>query len=199
MSHEIDNAIRRHFAERRPDHCDWSKRRLRDSEVTYTGTDKKGRWRTVAAEHMGVLVEIHAVGVYNPPPGVIDHMPRPQLVSEGPVISDYSPAPWKDDDRRWFEAHPRRTHRRRPLYPDELPIDRLPEGTAAMVIVRQLQPGIRTKALCAPPIDAPPPDHDEGLSILFDMIVEREPRGLTAISGHEVAAELARRHPGGTA
>lgn len=199
MTDEIDTALRQHLSERRPDHCDWSKRRLRPSEFTYTGIDRKGRWRTVAADHAGVLVKIHAVGIYDPPAAMTEDLLHQRAGIDGALIADYSRQPWKDDDRRWFETHPRRTHRRRPMSPGELPLKRLPDGTVAVVIVRQVEPGIRVKALCATPLDKPPSDHDEGLSILFDMIVERKRVGLQAISSHEVAAELSRRHPPGVA
>jgi hypothetical protein len=54
-----------------------------------------------------------------------------------------------EDDRLWFEAHPRRQHRIRPYRPGEGPPDhQMPEprlGWRWFVVVRQIRAGVRMR------------------------------------------------------
>jgi hypothetical protein len=50
---------------------------------------------------------------------------------------DASATPWGRDDRRWFSAHPRRSHRVRSAFPGEYRTE--PDFT----IIRQIRPGLR--------------------------------------------------------
>ncbi len=79
-------------------------------------------------------------------------------------------APWKDDDRRWFAAHPARGLRLRRLYAGEFPAESL--GNATHVVVRQLVPGFRDKRLAGDTrggldLDALP-DSDNLAALLWD-------------------------------
>jgi hypothetical protein len=57
-------------------------------------------------------------------------------------------APWKDDDRAWFERNPSRAHRARMPFPGELDevVAKAPAGHALIMLVRQVEPGSRLKA-----------------------------------------------------
>ena len=78
-------------------------------------------------------------------------------------------APHVRDDRQWFAAHPRRTHRIRPAYPAE---QRSEHGgkPATHVVVRQVRPGARLRIGFAPP--EPLPDVEELGHAAFDVLSE---------------------------
>ena len=57
--------------------------------------------------------------------------------------------PWKEDDRAWFEQHPDRAQRVRAVYPGEDQhghvIEKTPQGHQLIVLIRQVEPGLRMK------------------------------------------------------
>src|SRR5262245_15705487 len=74
-------------------------------------------------------------------------------------------------DRRWFAAHPRRSHRLRSALAGEWPISEPPPaGHALQVIVRQLQPGARTRLPFFRDLSAVIPDAEPILHALFDLV-----------------------------
>lgn len=82
---------------------------------------------------------------------------------------------WKDDDRAWFEQNPTRTHRARSLYPDEYgrPIPAPPAGHEVLVLVRQIEPGLRVKrSFYINQQKLPVPDSEAIVHALFDIVDE---------------------------
>lgn len=71
---------------------------------------------------------------------------RTEYPSAGVRISILEP--WLADDRRWFAAHPERTHRVRDAFPGEAR-----RGTH--VVVRQIAPGARKRLAFTPGPDLP--------------------------------------------
>jgi hypothetical protein len=117
-----------------------------------------------------------------------------------PLLAIYGPdAPWSADDRAWFAANPRRTHRVRRPHPGEaeaLGADTsAPGGAVLVVVVRQEVPGLRHRrpallpaAVLAEPVgEVAARQHDEALSVVFDLA--HRP-GFTV---SDVRAELGRR------
>jgi hypothetical protein len=85
-------------------------------------------------------------------------------------------APWKDNDRRWFEAHPQRAHRLRPPLPGEIdgtPLADLAKnhaGAAVVMTIRQVRPGERMRGgLCVDVGMLPMPDNEAFAHALFDL------------------------------
>ena len=195
-----DAAMRRHIAESDPDRCGWSKRQFRNGDVTCCGTDRRGRWRTVATENIDVLMEIHAVGIYSTSQKLISGVVGSDATSSDKAVFDQLPRPWKADDAKWFEAHPRRTHRWRPMAPNELDISGAAAQLTPFLVLRQMRPGWRVKQLCLLPPGAPqPPDTDAALSVMFDELARATAEGRRFITTDELAMATARRHPEGAA
>lgn len=98
-------------------------------------------------------------------------------VKQEPTSFNLLDSAWKDDDRAWFEQNPTRTHRIRPLYPDE-DDGRVPPlvGHDALVLVRQIEPGLRAKRsfYFKQQMMLPVPDGEGGeealAHALFDMV-----------------------------
>jgi hypothetical protein len=69
-----------------------------------------------------------------------------------PVFAEH---PWKTDDRIWFEQNPTRSHRMRQLFPGEADEEaaETPPDHAPIMLVRQVQPGDRVRALVFIPGD----------------------------------------------
>jgi hypothetical protein len=78
--------------------------------------------------------------------------------------ADVWPSPGSDDDRAWFERHPRRSYRLRRSYPDEAPDDLI----LGWVIVRQIAPGLRLRAVVGLNTDTPR-DDEENARRLFEQ------------------------------
>jgi hypothetical protein len=77
--------------------------------------------------------------------------------------------PWVADDKQWFEGHPTRAHRARPRFPGE-PAGPVDEQSDGPVLVRQIEPGVRTKVFLRDAIDVP---DDEGfIHALFDRLAD---------------------------
>jgi hypothetical protein len=86
--------------------------------------------------------------------------------------------PWKDDDREWFKIHPERSHRVRLPHPDEggKELGPVPDGHVLIVIVRQVQPGIRMKNAFYLEAELWPVPEDEAVAhALFDLVEHRRP------------------------
>jgi hypothetical protein len=90
--------------------------------------------------------------------------------------------PWKSDDRDWFEQNSKRSHRLRQPFPGEL--DELPKPqpeSMRLIVVRQVRPGDRVKALISIPAGTllPLPFNeadDEALThALFEIAAGHEP------------------------
>jgi hypothetical protein len=85
--------------------------------------------------------------------------------------------PWKDADRKWFEQNPTRAHRVRPPFVGEADgaAANTPAGTALLMIVRQVKPGLRFRAGVS--IDSellPIPDDESLLHGLLEAAAGRE-------------------------
>jgi hypothetical protein len=75
------------------------------------------------------------------------------------------PALRSDDDRAWFRRYPGRSYRVRQAYPDEAP-DHL---TGVWVIVRQVTPGLRVRAVVGLDTDARPDENEANARRLFEQ------------------------------
>jgi hypothetical protein len=85
--------------------------------------------------------------------------------------------PWKRDDGDWFEQNPTRSHRIRWPFPGEADAEvaNTPAGTVLMMIVRQVQPGVRRRAAVF--IDAeflPLPEDEAVVHALFEAVTGHE-------------------------
>jgi hypothetical protein len=85
--------------------------------------------------------------------------------------------PWKDDDRVWFEQNPTRTHRMWAPFPGELDGVEIPADRRAIVLVRQVRPGSRLRAVLDPDVVLlPGSPHDEAFAHgLFEAAIGHEP------------------------
>ena len=83
---------------------------------------------------------------------------------------------WKSDDAAWFNRHPTRSHRLRPLIGDEaasfgsIAEQPIPPRHELQVIVRQIEPGQRVRSPFGRSLDMPIPDVEEVLHALFDIV-----------------------------
>jgi hypothetical protein len=85
--------------------------------------------------------------------------------------------PWKSDDRDWFEQNQERSHRARTPFPGEVDkeVAETPAGQALIMLVRQVEPGSRRRAVVF--LDAnflPLPDDEAVAHALFEVAVRRE-------------------------
>jgi hypothetical protein len=92
---------------------------------------------------------------------------------------------WKDADRKWFEAHPTRSHRLRQLFAGEFETCTAPPGHELQILVRQVEPGLRIRNGFYRNLAIEIPDIEPVLHALFDLMSEREER---VVSVEEVAA-----------
>ena len=77
----------------------------------------------------------------------------------------------KDDDRTWFAQHPTRTHRTRSLHSGDSRIPRPPPGHEVLVLVRQVEPGMRLKRFFyINQQKLPVPDIEALAHALFDVV-----------------------------
>jgi hypothetical protein len=91
--------------------------------------------------------------------------------------------PWKDDDRIWFEQNPRHTHRIRAPFPGELDgkVPKPPASYTPLVLLRQVKPGSRLKAVLYLPFGQllPLPTNEAEVEAvmhtLFEIATGREP------------------------
>ena len=99
---------------------------------------------------------------------------------------------WKDDDKRWFEQHPDRSHRLRQLIGDEAEatgfVDEvLPPHHELQVLVRQVRPGQRMRLPFGRNLGVPIPDDETVLHTLFDIV------GGNAGDGKIISMEMMQR------
>jgi hypothetical protein len=102
---------------------------------------------------------------------------------EGPFNVSRLNHPWKDDDRDWFERNPTRAHRVRMPFPgevDEFPAEahekEAPAGRALIILVRQFEPGYRSRAgFYLNSRLLPVPDDEAVAHALFEVAGRREP------------------------
>jgi hypothetical protein len=101
---------------------------------------------------------------------------------------------WKTDDAAWFEAHPTRSHRVRPLITGEtttllapLRAFKIPDGHEFQVLIRQVKPGVRLRMPFCKNNEIPVPDIEEVIHALFDIASKRQDAN-GVISVNEVAA-----------
>jgi hypothetical protein len=112
------------------------------------------------------------------------------------VMISVADEPWKCDDRAWFEVHPDRAHRLRPMATGEAPTllcdpPVLPPRHAWQVLVRQVEPGRRVRIAFGRNLDCPIPDAEAIVHALFDLARCGE-RGAVLPIGE--VAELALRY-----
>ena len=98
---------------------------------------------------------------------------------------------WKSDDRKWFEAHPDRSHRVRMPYPNETPKTIIaPAGYELILMLRQVEPGSRVK--CGGFLKReilPVPDIEAIAHAFFDLFISSDDQ---PISKAQVEALVAR-------
>jgi hypothetical protein len=85
--------------------------------------------------------------------------------------------PWKSDDRDWFEQNPTRSHRIRRPFPGEVDeeVANTPAGTVLMMIVRQIEPGVRIRPAVSVDVELLPiPDDEATAHALFEAAMGRE-------------------------
>ena len=104
-------------------------------------------------------------------------------------------AAWKDADRAWFEQHPTRSHRIRPAHPGEaadVAWHTAPEGCVLVVVVRQVEPGLRIKQKFFFHEELwPAPDDETIAHALFDLNARGEPVGRDALQALAASYQLA--------
>ena len=109
-----------------------------------------------------------------------------------------SNSPWKADDAAWFAAHPKRSHRLRPLIANEgttIPsvyFESLPSEHEVQIVVRQIEPGQRIRAPFGRNTAIPIPDDEEIIHAIFDVIFKTNRR--EDVIGIREVAELANRY-----
>jgi hypothetical protein len=98
---------------------------------------------------------------------------RAGVAEIGPVTT--APTAWKEDDRRWFKNNPKRSHRLRPMFPQE------PRGEPPVaphphhefqVLVRQIEPGLRLRQPFYRDLTTPIPDSEHILHAMFDLYTD---------------------------
>jgi hypothetical protein len=87
-------------------------------------------------------------------------------------------SPWKSDDVAWFTRNPRRSHRVRMPLPGEADKEsaETPAGQVLIVLVRQVEPSLRIRAVVGLDADLNPvPDDEAVVYALFEAVMGREP------------------------
>lgn len=84
--------------------------------------------------------------------------------------------PWMRDDRDWFKQNPTRSHRMRMPFPGELDGVKIPAGRTVIILVRQVAPGQRIRAVLDPDIILLPGslDDEAAAHALFEVAMQRE-------------------------
>jgi hypothetical protein len=86
--------------------------------------------------------------------------------------------PWTSDDHDWFERNQERSHRLRLPFPGERDeeVAKAPTGHALIVLVRQVEPGMRLESAVSLNADLLPlPDDEAAAHALFEVAVRHEP------------------------
>jgi hypothetical protein len=135
----------------RSDNCGGCGRRLRGI-VTMASGYLDGRLVSVAACCIGRLSGIVAAGFYAETTG---------------------PAPWQTNDKLWFAANPKRTHRLRPAMEGE-------DARGTWIAVRQISPGQRVRCVFNPKQPFSP---DEATAkAIFDRFAAAQPGAAAAVT-----------------
>jgi hypothetical protein len=95
-----------------------------------------------------------------------------------PFRPEWAEHPWKTDDSNWFERNPQRSHRVRMLFPGEAREEGVAETEAErtlIVLVRQIEPGVRARGILSIPADMPLPDDKAFAHAMFEIAIGREP------------------------
>ncbi|MEJ8862292.1 hypothetical protein [Pseudomonas jessenii] len=128
-----------------------------------------------------------------------DDLMRRGGVQRAPISVSISDNPWKIDDAAWFENHPNRSHRLRPMRPSEaesispeLMRVEIPKNHRWEILVRQVEKGQRIRAAFCRNTKANIPDVDEMIHAIFDVVCTPGRKG--KISNEEVAALAAMYH-----
>jgi hypothetical protein len=109
--------------------------------------------------------------------------------------------PWQEDDRQWFARHPSRSHRLRPMFPGELFSGSAPSAPPAPrhsveVLVRQIQPGMRSRLPFFRNLEVGIPDCEPLIHALYDVHSDQtRPAGSTV--GVAEVAKIVRRYAAG--
>lgn len=117
----------------------------------------------------------------------------------GPVSGiSLSDTPWKTDDALWFENHPDRSHRLRPMHageqetlPPEMKEAVIPVDHRWEILVRQIKQGQRVRSAFCRNTSMDIPDIEEVIHAIFDTVAH--PRPGETITVQEIAA-LAKRY-----
>lgn len=147
------------------DHCHGCRRPYQDSDLSLVGRDIAGRPLMVGECCRDRLVSIIAAAVYF------------RLI---PV------APWAVDDRDWFKANPRRSHRMRAAYPGEWPA----EQATPFTVVKQDQPGVRRRLgikITAELLELGEPP-EEAVWAIFDLATEAAENGTGGVLTADIMA-----------
>jgi hypothetical protein len=102
------------------------------------------------------------------------------------------PAPWREDDRAWFEAHPDRSHRVRRAYPRECP-------GCSHIAVRQVQEGKRLRQPIILPDDMPEDAPEEPAWAIFDLAIEARAKGAEGVASGAIRERIRLLSGAGTA
>lgn len=106
--------------------------------------------------------------------------------------------PWKADDAAWFQAHPDRSHRLRPMFDGELDSMstevsalEIPKNHRLEILVRQIEPTKRIRTLFCRNIETPIPDIEQVIHALFDAVSDPNARGVISV---EKVAAMAKKY-----
>lgn len=108
---------------------------------------------------------------------------------------------WKTDDAAWFERHPKRSHRLRPVIGDEAEVSgftfstEMPSRHELQILVRQVEPGKRMRLPFGRNLDVPIPDDEAVLHALFDVVSGERDEG-PVITSEAIRKALARYEGG---
>jgi hypothetical protein len=145
------------------------------------GLDKQGNAMWTCQRCVGQVATIFGLGLDIPRPaetkgGIADTLKRAG-VANAFVEQAFGDSAWKEDDREWFAQNPSRTHRIRLPFSGECDAEaaNVPAGHTLIVLVRQVEPGIRMRpALCCNANLLPLPDDEAAAHALFEVALGRE-------------------------
>jgi hypothetical protein len=177
-----------------PDVCHGCRRDLADHEGTLIGR-VGSRIKVVGQTCCGNTVsEILGFGVYIATPEWMNDV----VAGAEKVMVSLAGTPWGRADRDWFAKNPRRSHRLRPVFPDEWGS----EGSFTHSVIRQGKPGERARL----PLElsqrfALPDEVPEACAwAIFDLISEHQTgRNRRGITLEEVLARQQLLEAGGKA
>jgi hypothetical protein len=129
----------------------------------------------------------------------VDDVMRKGGIQSSPTSISITDNPWKLDDAAWFKSHSDRSHRLRPLHPDEittLPVGitnaEMPDNHDWVILVRQVKQGQRIRTAFCKNKEAYIPDVEEVIHVIFDIVIRGDGSGV--ISAEKVAALVAEYH-----